>query len=181
MTETAPYEKTGQINGVELRKYAALKVASVAGLTENEAFWILFRYISGNNRTQKKIAMTAPVISSETIEMTTPVITQKEDMSEPTMMSFIMPSRYNNEDVPEPKDQRIRIHLIPSREVAVLRFSGHVRPKSVQKELHELQEILRKNNIQIRGAPFLMQYNSPMVPGILRRNEVGIEILRKNG
>jgi hypothetical protein len=39
MTETAHYEKIGQINGVELRKYPALKVASVAGLTENEAFW----------------------------------------------------------------------------------------------------------------------------------------------
>jgi hypothetical protein len=136
---------------------------------------------SGNNQTQQKIAMTAPVISSETIEMTTPVITQEEEMSGPTMMSFILPSRYTNEDVPEPKDRRIQIQVIPSREVAVLRFKGYARQEYVQKELHELQEILQKNDIQIRGAPFLMQYNSPMVPGILRRNEVGIEILRKNG
>jgi effector-binding domain-containing protein len=173
MTETAPYEEIGKIEDVELRRYPALKVAMVAGLTENEAFWILFRYITGNNRVKQKIAMTAPVITGETIEMTAPVV------SEPEMMSFILPSRYAHEEIPEPIDTRIQIREIPHREVAVIRFKGYAREKSVEEEKKQLLETLRKNGIETTGVPFLMRYNSPMVPGILRRNEVGVEIRLK--
>ena len=40
--------------------------------------------------------MTAPVISSEKIEMTTPVI------SEENSFSFVMPQKYKPEEIPEP-------------------------------------------------------------------------------
>jgi hypothetical protein len=173
MTETAPYEETGRIEDVELRRYPALKVATVAGLMENEAFWILFRYITGNNRGKQKIVMTAPVITGEKIVMTAPVIT------EPETMSFVLPSRYNNEEIPEPIDTRVQIREIPPRDVAVIRFKGYAREKSVREETQQLLETLQKNGIQTTGAPFLMRYNSPMVPGILRRNEIGLEIQRK--
>jgi effector-binding domain-containing protein len=173
MTETAPYEEIGKVENIELRKYPTLKVATVAGLNENEAFWILFRYITGNNRVKQKIEMTAPVITGETIEMTAPVV------SEPGIMSFILPSQYAHEEIPEPIDTRIQIREIPHREVAVIRFKGYAREKSVEEEKKKLLETLQKNGIETTGAPFLMRYNSPMVPGILRRNEVGIEIQRK--
>jgi hypothetical protein len=173
MTEIAPYEEIGRMEDVELREYPALKLASVAGVMNNEAFWILFRYITGNNRIKQKIAMTAPVITSEKIEMTTPVV------SEPEMMSFILPSKYMIEEPPDPMDKRIQIRKIPPKEVAVIRFKGYAREKSVQEEKHRLLAILQKNGVQTIGTPFLMQYNSPMVPGIFRRNEVGVEIHRK--
>jgi effector-binding domain-containing protein len=173
MTEIASYEETGRIDEVELRRYPALKVATVAGLMENEGFWILFRYITGNNRRKQKIEMTAPVITGEKIEMTAPVIT------EPETMTFILPSRYMNEEIPEPIDTRVKIREIPPRDVAVIHFKGYAREKSVQEETKLLLETLQKNGIQTIGTPFLMQYNSPMVPGILRRNEVGVEIQRK--
>ncbi len=172
MTEIASYEETGQIGEVEFRRYPALKVVTVAGLLENEAFWILFRYITGNNRGKQRIAMTAPVITGERIAMTAPVIT------EPETMSFVLPSRYINEEIPEPIDTRVLIREIPPRDVAVIRFKGYAHEKSVQEETHLLLDTLQKNGIQIAGVPFLMRYNSPMVPGILRRNEVGVEIQR---
>ena len=62
MTETIPYEVTGHLGEVELRRYPAILLVSVQGLEENEAFWVLFRYISGNNRPGKKVPMTAPVL-----------------------------------------------------------------------------------------------------------------------
>jgi hypothetical protein len=181
MTETAPYEEIGRIESAELRRYPALLLASVSGLTNNEAFWILFQYISGRNRVKQKIAMTAPVISSEMIDVTIPVITSEREEIVPQgyesrVMSFVLPSHYTREEIPEPLDRRIQIHEIHPRKVAIIRFKGYARDKTVQEEMNRLLSIVKKNDIQTSGKPFLMLYNSPMVPGILRRNEVGIEI-----
>jgi hypothetical protein len=70
-------EKDGSF---ELREYSPYIVAETrveAGFEEagNVAFQRLFRYISGNNIAQQKIAMTAPVTQSrgEKISMTAPV------------------------------------------------------------------------------------------------------------
>jgi hypothetical protein len=173
MVEAAPYEESGRIGDVELRRYPALRVASVRGFPEDEAFGFLFRYISGRNRTKKKIAMTAPVITSETIAMTAPVI------SDPTTMSFVMPSDYSLDDLPEPVDAEVQIREIPHREVAVIRFRGTADEASVTGMTRHLEETLRENGIPVTGTPFLMRYNPPFIPGIFRRNEVGVEIQRE--
>jgi hypothetical protein len=170
MVEEAPYEETGTIGKVELRKYPMLRVATVSGSSENEAFGILFRYISGKNRAEQKIAMTAPVLTSEQIEMTAPVL------SDSGSMSFVLPSRYAEEDPPEPEDPRVQIRTIPPREVAVLRFKGYADPPSVAANTQQLLLILEQHNISTESKPFLMRYNAPIVPGFLRRNEVGVEI-----
>jgi hypothetical protein len=36
---------------------------------------------------------------------------------------------------------------------------------------------IENQNIQVKGNPILMRYNSPFTPGFLRRNEVAVEIL----
>ena len=194
MTETAPYEELGKVGDVEIRKYPVLKVASVRGRFTNEAFWHLFRYITGNNRVKHTIPMTAPVISSEKIAMTTPVISSERiRMTTPVItseatgaveteaagtetMSFVLPSRYATEEPPEPVDPVVRIQEIPEREIAVIRFKGYAHDTTVATETSRLLSVLEKNRIETIGRPFLMQYNSPVVPGFLRRNEVGIEI-----
>ena len=173
MVETAPYEESGRIGDVEFRKYPALMIASVRGVSENEAFGFLFRYISGRNRTKKKIAMTAPVITSETIAMTAPVI------SDEATMSFVMPGAYSLDDLPEPVDAEVQIREIPHREVAVIRFRGTADEAAVAGMTRRLMEILRENSITVAGTPFLMRYNPPFIPGIFRRNEVGVEIRRE--
>jgi effector-binding domain-containing protein len=114
--------------------------------------------------------MTAPVISSEKIEMTAPVI------SDTNSFSFVMPSRYKLEEIPEPSDSRIRIHNIPARSLAAIRFKGYAREKSVNEVKSRLLSALRKSGIHAVGEPFLMRYNSPWTPGFMRRNEAGIEI-----
>jgi hypothetical protein len=173
MVEAAPYEESGRIGDVELRRYPALRVASVRGFPEDEAFGFLFRYISGRNRTKKKIAMTAPVITSETIAMTAPVI------SDETTMSFMMPSAYSLGDLPEPVDTEVQISEIPPRDVAVIRFRGTADGESVAGMTRHLVETLRENGIAVAGTPFLMRYNPPFIPGIFRRNEIGVEIQRE--
>ena len=170
MVETAPYEELERIGDVELRKYPALRIATVRGVSENEAFGFLFRYISGRNRTRKKIAMTAPVISSETIAMTAPVI------SDEVSLSFVMPAGYTIDDLPEPLDEEVKTEEIPARYLAVIRFRGTTDEASVEKMTRRLMDTLREQGIPITGTPFLMRYNPPFIPAIFRRNEVGVEI-----
>lgn len=80
-TEEAPYTVIITDNIFELREYAPQVVAEiiVEGKLEdagNKAFRPLFRYISGDNKSRVKIAMTAPVSQhqkGENIPMTAPV------------------------------------------------------------------------------------------------------------
>jgi hypothetical protein len=159
MTQTILYEVTDRIEDVEIRTYPPMKVATVSGYPDNEAFGILFGYISGKNRPSEKIAMTAPVISDA------------------ERMSFVMPARYAGRPPPEPLDSHIRIEEIPPRAVAVVRFKGHADDTSVNDETSHLLSTLDTHGIGTVGRAFLMRYNAPFTPGFLRRNEVGIELL----
>jgi hypothetical protein len=169
MVETARYEVGGHIGEVELRDYPELMLATVTGQGDNSAFRLLFSYISGENRTRKKISMTTLVMTSEKIEMTAPVI------SDASSFSFVMPLKYKLEEIPEPLDSGIRIERIPARRLAVIRFKGYARDKSVNEVKTRLLSTLKESGIATLGEPFLMRYNSPWTPGFMRRNEVGIE------
>ena len=172
MTETIRYEESGSAGEVEFWRYPSIILATVTGPNENENFWILFRYITGNNRSGKKVPMTSPVITPEKIAMTTPVI------SETNAMSFVLPAAYRMKDVPGPIDTRIQIEEIPPRELAVIRFSGKASAIDVAQIRERLLKKLEESNITVVGTPFLMRYNAPYTPGFMRRNEVGVEIKR---
>jgi hypothetical protein len=171
MVETPSYEIIGKINDIEIRRYSKLILATVSGDSLNSPFRILFDYISGDNLGDSKISMTAPVITPETIEMTAPVISVEDSMS------FILPSKYTIENTPKPLDERIVINEVPERKIAVLRFRGWARKKGVESQKNRLISILKVNNVKTVGYPFLMRYNSPWTPGLMRRNEIGIEII----
>jgi len=174
MVEIARYEVAGRIGEVELREYPELLLATVTGLGDNTAFRLLFSYISGGNRSRKKIPMTAPVITSEKIEMIAPVI------SDPNSFSFVMPLDYKLEEIPEPLNSRIRIQKIPARRLAVIRFKGYARQKGVNEAKARLLSALQTNGIATVGEPSLMRYNSPWTLGFMRRNEVGIETTKSS-
>ena len=173
MVHQVDYEVLKKLGKVEVRKYPEILLATVTGRQDDSSFGILFNYISGANRSQKKISMTAPVVSSEKIAMTAPVI------SDDRFFTFAMPSDYTIDTLPLPSDERVNIHVQEEKTFGVLRFSGRANPKLVKKKGTELLGILADNGIGTRGEVFLMRYNSPFAPGFMRRNEVGIEILPK--
>ncbi|HIH02059.1 TPA: hypothetical protein HA259_08375 [Thermoplasmata archaeon] len=65
---------------------------------------------------------------------------------------------------------------IPERTVAVLRFRGKARESELGVFKEELLESLRSMGLSASGEIFLMRYNPPFVPGLFRRNEVGVEV-----
>ncbi len=168
MVETAKYTVLRGDGEYEIRRYPAMLVATVEDAPSR--FSVLFKYITGANRSRSKIAMTSPVITSTEIAMTSPVF------SDTGSMSFMVPSEYDAETVPEPTDERVTINTVPERVVATVRFRGFAWKESVRRQKEKLLGWLEAEGIEARGAPFLMQYNPPYVPGFLRRNEVGVEI-----
>lgn len=174
MTETVEYRTVREVDGVEVRRYPPIVLATVEGQYDDSAFSVLFGYISGQNRPRQKLAMTAPVVTQrdagEAIPMTAPVLSDRGSFS------FVLPSGYTVDSAPEPLDPRVRIVGLPARVVAAVRFGGRAYHREVVERERQLLDVLRKNGMTVRGRPFLMRYNSPFTPGFLRRNEVGVEV-----
>jgi hypothetical protein len=171
MTDQVPYTVIKKIEDLEIRHYPEVIFAVVEDNADDSGFGLLFQYISGENKTRRKIPMTAPVITSEKIPMTAPVISRKN------YMAFALPSAYTRDTVPVPTNPAVTIDVQPEKIMAVLRFSGRTSDTKDQKYLQELITTLKTHKIQRKGEPVLMRYNSPFTPGFLRRNEVAVEIL----
>jgi hypothetical protein len=145
----------------------------------SEGFRRLFRYISGANASQTKVAMTAPVERSpagEKIEMTAPV--QQGESADGWRVSFMLPGEYSLETAPIPSDDRVRIRTVPGRLRAVLRYSGRWTEKNFRKRRDELRDGLAAESIRPLGEFQSAAYNPPFMPPFLRRNEVIVEVDR---
>jgi hypothetical protein len=170
MAQEIPYNVMKKIEDVEIRQYPEVIFAVVEDNSGDSGFGLLFQYISGENKTRRKIAMTAPVITSEKITMTAPVITGKN------YMAFALPSSYTKETAPIPTNPSVIIETQKEKTMAVLQFSGRTNETKVQKNIQKLITTLKNHSMQMKDEPVLMRYNSPFTPGFLRRNEVAVEI-----
>jgi hypothetical protein len=181
MTETLKYFVAKKQNEIEIRQYPAYIQAQVV-VDEKQyrsaiekGFSVLAGYIFGNNVSKQKIEMTSPVQASqsEKIAMTTPVtITGEAGFT----VAFIMPSASTLDTLPQPKDSRVHLSLIPARSLAAIRFSGYFRPDTIQKNKQRLSLWLQEQGIEAEGDFIVAGYNPPWVPGFLARNEVLIPI-----
>ena len=140
------------------------------------AFRRLFGYISGDNRAQTKIAMTAPVSQrpSEKIAMTAPVGQQKSGNR--WVVSFMMPASYSMDTLPVPDDPQVRLRQVPARRMAAVRYSGFWSEKSYQKNKLKLDSWIQKESLVVSGEPIWARYNSPFSVWFFRRNEILIPV-----
>ena len=180
--EEAKYEVVTKDNKFEIRDYAAhiLAETAVTGNLEdagNVAFNRLFRYISGENRSGDKVTMTAPVSQEpmgEKINMTAPVGQQRAEES--WVVSFMMPSSYTLETLPEPEDPTVTLRRVPARRIAAVRYSGFWSEKNYLKHKVELESWIHRMGLTIAGDPIWARYNPPFMPWFLRRNEILIPV-----
>jgi hypothetical protein len=145
----------------------------------NEGFRRLFAYISGNNRSRQSIAMTAPVsqvADSEKIAMTAPVNQQEEDGK--WRVTFMMPSEYTLETLPEPLDQRVVLRQVPGKLMAALKYSGTWSRSRYEEKKALLEKAIREHGLMPLGEPVFARYNPPFMPWFLRRNEVIMPVER---
>ena len=180
--EEVPYTVIEQNGAFELRQYSPHIVAetTVEGAFDqvgSEGFRRLADYINGENRTKQSIAMTAPVSQEaqpEKIAMTAPV--GQEKSGDRWRITFVMPSKYALDTLPEPVDSRIDIKQEPGRLVAAVRYSGTWSRKRYEENKARLLAWIEERGFKQTAEPVWARYNPTFMPWFLRRNEILIPV-----
>ena len=168
-------EKEGKF---EVRQYQPQIIAETIVESDfdgagNVAFRRLFNYISGENRKKESINMTAPVNQkeiSEKIAMTAPVNQQQAEGK--YSVSFLMPSKYTIETLPEPMDANVKVRTIPARKIAAVRYSGSWSRKRYEEKKTLLKDFIHRKGLKTVGEDIFARYDPPFQLWFLRRNEV---------
>ena len=155
-TEIQPYEVIKAIDSVEIRFYPSATLVQTSG---GNNFGKLFRYISGSNESEEKIAMTAPVYMNE-------------DKSE---MAFVMPLDVHQKGAPEPMGENVSLRITEPRYVAAIRYGGYTNASKEATHTKRLMKALEDNSIEAKGDVEFLGYDSPY-KFYNRRNEVMVEI-----
>jgi hypothetical protein len=159
--ESAPYKTVRTDGKFELRDYPALTVVETPMTDANGGeggFRRLFRFITGANQTQQKIAMTTPVFMAG-------------GPSGPTM-AFVLPAKLKTADVPKPAEGAVTVRELAAGRFAVLRYSGSRNAKNEAEALARLQGWLERERLPALAGPVFGYFDPPWTPSFLRRNEV---------
>lgn len=179
--EIPDYEVIESKGAIEIRQYDSMIIAEVRMEGEREdaigdGFRVLADYIFGNNKAKQEVAMTAPVQQQESTEISMTAPVQQQSAGDSWRVSFVMPSEYSMETLPEPVDDRVTLRKIPPKQFVVITFSGTNSNENVKEHEKKLQEYIEANNLSVIGSPKYAFYNPPWTLPFMRRNEVMIEI-----
>lgn len=173
----------------ELRLYESMLIAEVnvegdRDTASSRGFRLIADFIFGNNESagkgSEKISMTAPVtIEPQKIAMTAPVTMESSGETGDRQfwrVHFVMPSEYNLQTLPKPKNNEVRIREIPSKYFAVYRYTGLNGEEKILRNTKDLTTWLTQQGLQMVGTPQLARYNPPWTLPPFRRNEILIEV-----
>jgi len=166
--ESAEYTVLDSVGPFETREYPELFLATTntkLRMQGNDgSFMRLFRYISGANRDDQKIAMTTPVF----------VNGERNDAN--GQMGFVIPRTVADQSIPEPSSDDVRIRARAGGRFAVFRFAGRVQNDSFAKAEKELRKWIEDNGLIGHDDAEFAGYDPPWTPGPFRRNEVLIRL-----
>lgn len=156
----------------EVRQYGVRVIAETLVTSDDwrkgtsTGFGRLAEFIFGGNKTttgeSSKIAMTTPVESQPT--------------GEGYVVVFTMPADYTVDTLPRPVDQRVTVREIPATTTAALRFSGNARRADIAGLTVELLQRVRDGGFQPTSTVKIAQYDPPWIPGLMRRNELMVDV-----
>ncbi len=166
-SETQAYKVIQIEKEFEIRHYPSATMALVTSSLKsyrelgNTGFRKLAGYIFGGNKENKRIAMTSPV--------------HMEISDTVSSMSFVMPTSYNKDNLPQPNNSEIKIKVSEPEYVAALQFGGFATTSRIEKHKAQLKKLLEDKGISYYGNFRYLGYNPPFQL-FGRRNEVIVAI-----
>lgn len=166
-SETQAYKVIQIEKEFEIRHYPSATMALVTSSLKsyrelgNTGFRKLAGYIFGGNKENKRIAMTSPV--------------HMEISDTVSSMSFVMPTSYNKDNLPQPNNSEIKIKVSEPEYVAALQFEGFATTSRIEKHKAQLKKLLEDKGISYYGNFRYLGYNPPFQL-FGRRNEVIVAI-----
>jgi hypothetical protein len=166
-TEEQKYSVIQKDKDFEIRFYPSATIATIKSNAKTykelsgPGFRKLAGYIFGGNETNTSISMTSPV--------------HMDINDSGSSMSFVMPSSYNQENLPKPKDPNVLIQKTADEYVAVIRFGGYASDKDLQYYTEKLETLLKDKGINPIGNYRYLGYNPPYQL-VGRRNEIIVSV-----
>lgn len=166
--ESAPYTVVESDGPFELRDYPELMLASTDMRPDSKgndgSFMRLFRYISGENEADQKVAMTTPVFMEDA---------QDESSGR---MGFVIPKEVAQEGIPKPVAAAVQVRKRAGGRFAVIRFKGRMDAKSTAEAEKRLRSWAASKGLSCHDEAESAGYDPPWTPGPFRRNEVLIRL-----
>ncbi len=165
-TESQSYTVVKKYPGFEIRNYPATTMATMTTPAKTykqltNGFGKLAAYIFKGNATNTSISMTSPVHMDINDSMSS--------------MSFVMPGKYNLQNLPKPTDGDIKLQTVPPEKIAAIRFGGFASQSKLEHYATELKNELEANGIEYFGNFRYLGYNAPFEL-LGRRNEVIVSV-----
>ncbi len=166
-TEEQKYTVIQKDQNFEIRFYPSATLATIKSDAKTykdlsgPGFGKLAGYIFGGNEDKTQIAMTAPV--------------QMDINDTVSTMSFVMPSSYNQSNLPKPNSPDVFLIETADEYVAAIQFGGFASDKELKFYAEKLQDILKEKGIKTIGNTKYLGYNPPFQL-VGRRNEIIIPI-----
>jgi len=162
--EQPDYTVIKKDNEFEIRLYTNFLTATVETEGERDdaiskGFRILFKYISGENKNKESISMTVPVM-------------QKSTGNNKWNVSFVVPKKFNLQNVPQPENQNVKIINNQNLKVIVITFSGLFSDANIKEKETKLRNYIRDKGLKIEEPAIYAGYNAPWTLWFLKRNEV---------
>lgn len=169
------FEVIGEQDGFELRRYPPFMVAETRvdgdfAAASRVGYPPLVAYVQGHNDGGRHIPMLAPAMQQHAAAGNHPTGTGE------WLVRFVMPKEYLPSMLPRPADQKVQLVAVPARLMAARRYAGGWGEERFRTKAAELAAGLDAARMTPIGAPVFARYNPPFVPGLLRRNEVLIEV-----
>lgn len=166
-TENQKYRVVRTEAQFEIRFYPSATFAKIYSPGTNyksvasSGFRKLAGYIFGGNEQKQSIAMTAPV--------------RMEMSDKGSTMSFVMPEKYKESDLPKPNDSGVHIVKSSPQYVAAITFGGYADDEKIKERRDQLLKLIQEKGIKVVGEYTFLGYNAPF-QFWSRKNEIVIPI-----
>ncbi|MEA1072364.1 heme-binding protein [Sphingomonas sp. LY160] len=179
-TEEPDYRVLATDGECQIREYPAITVAEtvVEGGRKDalgRGFRVLADYIFAKSREGEELPMTVPVMQDAGDPMASDPPLFDDDLEGAWRTRFVMPAGRTEDDLPDAPDG-VDLIEIGARRVAVISFAGRADDRLLAEQEDRLRGWLARRGEASEAEPEYAFYNSPMIPGPLRRNEVWLPL-----